>query len=249
MTRVASLTSDYINMQIIDYYTFNTFSWHDFMHQRLARRLCRAAARCGCRTTTAHDVYVPSAARGGVGSSSHAPTGSQGICTEDEDDDHEGMDQGPEELGLPLLEDAPWTQPTQQVGTRWRRPPDPYTLGTHTLGQKGKVGLGDSEGFGRFYVRCFHGLWWTCRLLLYIIMDCMDYYYRLLYHIIMYCISYYGVYGILRTLYAFRLLIYIVWDECHIYLLMTYINVIFVFQLNQKTGKTLPKFSAICQVV
>jgi hypothetical protein len=102
---------------------------------------------------------VPSAARGGVGSSSHAPIGSRGICTEDEDDDHEGVDQGPEELGPSQLEDAPWTLPTQQVSTRRRRPPDPYTPGTHALGQKGKgVGLGDNEGFGRFYVRCFHGL-------------------------------------------------------------------------------------------
>jgi hypothetical protein len=38
---------------------------------------------------------VPSAPRGGVGLSSHAPTGSWGICTEDEDDDdddHEDVD-------------------------------------------------------------------------------------------------------------------------------------------------------------
>jgi hypothetical protein len=76
---------------------------------------------------------VPSAARGGVGSSSHAPIGSRGICTEDED-----VDQGHEELRPSQLEDAPLTQPTQQVGTRRRRPPDPYTLGTHALGQKGK---------------------------------------------------------------------------------------------------------------
>jgi hypothetical protein len=85
---------------------------------------------------------VASAARGGVGSSSHAPIGSRGICTEDEDedDDHdqEDVDQGHEELGPSQLEDAPSTQPTQQVGTRRRRPPDPYTLGTHALGQKGK---------------------------------------------------------------------------------------------------------------
>jgi hypothetical protein len=31
--------------------------------------------------------------------------------------------------------------------------------------------------------------------------------------------------------------------------LMTYVNVIFVFGLNRKIGKTLPKFSATCQVV
>jgi hypothetical protein len=89
---------------------------------------------------------VPSIARGGVGSSSHAPIGSRGISTEDEDEDedndehdnHEDMDQGYEELGPSQLEDAPSTQPTQQVGTRRRRPPDPYTSGTHALGHKGK---------------------------------------------------------------------------------------------------------------
>jgi hypothetical protein len=57
------------------------------------------------------DVHVPSAPRGGVGSSSHAPTGSRGICTkdedEDEDDDHENVDQGHEELEPSQLEDAP----------------------------------------------------------------------------------------------------------------------------------------------
>jgi hypothetical protein len=63
-------------------------------------------------------------------------------------------------------------------------------------------------------------------------MDCIDYYYGLLYHIIMYCMSYYRVYGIC-IVYALRLLIYIVLGECHIYLLMTYVNVIFVFRLNQ----------------
>jgi hypothetical protein len=43
------------------------------------------------------DVHVPSAPRGGIGSSSHTPTGSRGICTEDEDkddddEDHEDVD-------------------------------------------------------------------------------------------------------------------------------------------------------------
>jgi hypothetical protein len=55
----------------------------------------------------------------------------------------------------------------------------------------------------------YYGLYWTCELLLYIIMDCMDYYYGLLYPINMYYMSYYGVYGIC-TVYAFRLLIYII---------------------------------------
>jgi hypothetical protein len=88
------------------------------------------------------DVHVPSAPRGGVGSSSHPPTGSRGICTkdddEDDDDDHEDVDQGHEKLGSSQLDDASWTQPTQQVGTRRRRPPDPYTPDTHALGHKGK---------------------------------------------------------------------------------------------------------------
>jgi hypothetical protein len=87
----------------------------------------------------------------------------------------------------------------------------------------------------------YYGLWWTCGLLLYIIMDCMDYYYGLLYPIIIYCMSYYGVYGIC-IVYAFRLLIYIVWDECHINLLMAYVNVIFVFWLNKKQGKLYQNF-------
>jgi hypothetical protein len=56
---------------------------------------------------------VPFAPRGGVGSSSHPPIGSRGICTEDDDedddDDHEDVDQGHEELGPSQLDDAPWT--------------------------------------------------------------------------------------------------------------------------------------------
>jgi hypothetical protein len=93
-------------------------------------------------TATAQDVHMPSAPRGGVGSSSHPPTGSRDICTEDDDedddDDHEDVDQGHEELGPSQLDDALWTQATQQVGTRRRRLPDPYTLGTHALGHKDK---------------------------------------------------------------------------------------------------------------
>ena len=73
------------------------------------------------------DVYVPSVGRGGLGSSSHAPTG--------DDDD---VDQRHEELGPSQLQDAPLTQPTQPPGTRRRRPPDPYTLGMSALGHKGK---------------------------------------------------------------------------------------------------------------
>jgi hypothetical protein len=88
---------------------------------------------------------VPSAPRGGVGSSSHPPTGSRNHGTEedddeddDDDDEDEDEDQGHEEIGPSQLDDAPWTQPTQPVGTRRRRPPDPYTPGTHALGHKGK---------------------------------------------------------------------------------------------------------------
>ena len=82
------------------------------------------------------DVHVPSTGKGGLGSSSQAPTGSIGIAYEDEDDDE--VDQRHEELGLSQLQDAPSIQPTQPSGTRRRRPPDPYTLGTDALGHKGK---------------------------------------------------------------------------------------------------------------
>ena len=79
-------------------------------------------------------MHVPSAGRGGLGSSSQAPTGSIGITYEDDDE----VDQRHEELGLSQLQDAPSTQPTQPSGTRRRRPPDPYTPGTSALGHKGK---------------------------------------------------------------------------------------------------------------
>ena len=79
-------------------------------------------------------MHVPSAGRGGLGSSSQAPTGSIGITYEDDDE----VDQRHEELGLSQLQDAPSTQPTQPSGTRRRRPPEPYTLGIDALGHKGK---------------------------------------------------------------------------------------------------------------
>jgi hypothetical protein len=63
----------------------------------------------------------------------------------------------------------------------------------------------------------------------------------ILYYIIMYCMSNYEVYDIC-TVYVFRLLIYIVWDECHINLLMTYVNVIFMFRLNKKQEKLCQNF-------
>ena len=95
----------------------------------MSHRLRRAAARCGCRTNTTQEVYVPSAGRGGLGSSSQAPT---------KDEDEDDVDQRHEELGPSQLHDAPLTQPTQPPGTRRRRPPDPYTPGTSALGHKGK---------------------------------------------------------------------------------------------------------------
>ena len=81
-------------------------------------------------------MYVASAGRGGLGSSSQGPTGSVGIPYEDEDNDE--VDQRHEELGPSQLQDAPSTQLTQPSGTRRRRPPNPYTSGTDALGHKGK---------------------------------------------------------------------------------------------------------------
>ena len=83
-------------------------------------------------------MHVPSVGRGGLDLSSQAPTGSIGIAYEDEEDDDDEVDQRHEELGLSQLQDAPSTQPTQPTGTRRCCPPDPYTLGTDTLGHKGK---------------------------------------------------------------------------------------------------------------
>ena len=45
------------------------------------------ARHCGCRTDTTQDVHVPFAGRGGLGSSSQAPTGPIGITYEDKDED------------------------------------------------------------------------------------------------------------------------------------------------------------------
>ena len=81
------------------------------------------------------DLYVPYVDKGGLGSSSQAPTGDK---DEDEDEDEDDMDQRHEELGPSQLHDAPSTQPTQPPGTRRRRPPDPYTPSTSALGHKGK---------------------------------------------------------------------------------------------------------------
>jgi hypothetical protein len=63
------------------------------------------------------DMHVPSVGRGGLGSSSQAPTGSIGIY-EDEDENDEEVDHRHEELGPSQLHDAPSTQPTHPAGTR-----------------------------------------------------------------------------------------------------------------------------------
>ena len=81
------------------------------------------------------DVYVPSIVRGGLGSSSQATTGDG---DEDEEGDDDDVDQRHEELGPSQLHDAPSTHPTPPLGTRRRRPRDPYTPGTSALGHKGK---------------------------------------------------------------------------------------------------------------
>ena len=81
-------------------------------------------------------MYVPSAGRGGLGSSSQAATGDGDEDEEDNDDDD--VDKRHDELGPSQLHDAASTQPTQPLGTRRRRPPNPYTPGTSSLGHKGK---------------------------------------------------------------------------------------------------------------
>jgi hypothetical protein len=57
-------------------------------------------------------IHVPSVGRGGLGSSSQAPTWSIGIAYEDEDEDDEEVDQRHQELGPSQLQEAPSTQPT-----------------------------------------------------------------------------------------------------------------------------------------
>jgi hypothetical protein len=62
-------------------------------------------------------MHVPSTGRGGLGSSSQAPTGSIGIAYKDKDEDDEEVDQRRKKLGPSQLQDA---------------------LGTDALGHKGK---------------------------------------------------------------------------------------------------------------
>ena len=80
-------------------------------------------------------MYVPSAGRGGFGSSSQATTGDG---DEDEEDDDDDVDKRHEELSPSQLHDAPSTHPTPPLGTRRCRSRDPYTLGTSALSHKGK---------------------------------------------------------------------------------------------------------------
>ena len=91
------------------------------------------------------DVYVPSVGRRGLDSSSQAPIGSTVLAYDDDEDDD--VDQRHDELGPSQLHDAPSTQRTQPSGTRRRRPPDPYTLGTSALGHKGKGETRRQRGF------------------------------------------------------------------------------------------------------
>ena len=86
-------------------------------------------------------MYDPSAGRGALGSSSQAATGDgdedEGDEDEEDDDDND-MDKRHDELGPSQLHDAPSTHPTPPLGTRQRRPHDPYTPGTSALGHKGR---------------------------------------------------------------------------------------------------------------
>ncbi|XP_021304829.1 serine/threonine-protein phosphatase 7 long form homolog [Sorghum bicolor] len=128
----------------VDEHTLNNFLG------RLARRLRRAAARCGCGTSAAMNVHVPqerqcntpvvhgtSSLGGSGGQSSSRPT--MDTFQSDDDEDEEGVaeERDYDELGLSQLPDAPSTQPTQ-VARRRRRSPCRYTPGTDALGHKGK---------------------------------------------------------------------------------------------------------------
>ena len=92
------------------------------------------------------DMHVPSTGRGGLGSSSQAPTVSIGIAYEDEDEDNDEVDQRHEELGPSQLPDAPSTQPTQPSGTRRRRHLTLTLQVLMLLVTRVRVRLGGSEG-------------------------------------------------------------------------------------------------------
>jgi len=61
------------------------------------------------------DVYVPSAGRGGLGSSSQAAIRDR---DKDEEDDDDNMDKRHEELGPSQFHDAASTHPTPPLSTR-----------------------------------------------------------------------------------------------------------------------------------
>ncbi|CAN6336643.1 unnamed protein product [Urochloa humidicola] len=113
----------------VDETTLNTFLG------RLGRRLRRAAARCGCRTTVAMDVHKPPARF----SDTMCAGQSTSRSTRDTFEDTSGQDDEAEEIGSSQLTDAPSTQPTQPGPRRQRRPRDRYTPGTDALGGKGKT--------------------------------------------------------------------------------------------------------------
>ena len=116
--------------------------------QRLARRLRRAATRCGCRSMTGTDVQGPStqrydtsaghgySSRQGAQSGAHTSSLSTRSTFSASGSDNAG-DQA-EEIGPSQMPDAPSTQTSQPRAHRRRRAPDQYTPGTDALGAKGK---------------------------------------------------------------------------------------------------------------
>ena len=111
-----------------------TWTNYNVQLQRLARRLRRAAARCGCRTMGTMDVQQPSLHAG--------PSGGQGSSESTRDSVQDtaagtGKDMA-EEIGTSQLQGAPSTQESQPPAQRARRPRDCYTPGTDALGRKGK---------------------------------------------------------------------------------------------------------------
>ena len=102
--------------------------------QRIAKQLCRAASRLGCRTSVQRDVQGFTHTSAGVGTSTasvaalagqSSSRGTQATFEEEEE---------VEEIGPSQLQDAPSTQPMQPCGHRQHRLRDAYTLGTDALG-------------------------------------------------------------------------------------------------------------------
>jgi hypothetical protein len=118
--------------------------------QRLAGRLRHAAAHCGCRTSATMDVHGPPTRLSNTsvglsismqrGSGSRRQSSSRSTRATFEDSGGDDEEDETEEIGLFQLEDAPFTQPSQQVARRQRHPRDPYTQGTNALSKgKGKT--------------------------------------------------------------------------------------------------------------